>query len=231
MLIPPSRLLVAAALAVGLCGTAHAGCPSTGATLLTIAAQATQDFQARDAEAVASSVAQIRRDLLCASTVLDPAQVAAVHRAYALQSFLTGKSDQTRIAYFAARTADPDYQLPADLVPAGHALRKAFDEAGNAPAPSLQPLAQRANQRMWVDGRQAQQRPTDRPVLLQADLTSGVIVGSVYLLPGDDLPGWAVPNGANGQAVASVAAPVAKPAAEPVVAPAALPDAASPDAA
>ena len=185
-------LTVLAALAVAPL-SAHAGCPSTGSTLLQTAARATAGFQARDAAAVETSVAELRQDLLCAGTVLDPAQAAAVHRAMALQSFLAGNLDGTRQAFRAARVADPLTPLPPDLVPDGHPLRMAFNEAGSAPASATEPLGKRPGQRTWVDGREGSARPTDRPTIIQTALSSGPMVGSVYLFPGEPLPGWATP--------------------------------------
>ncbi|MCK6503844.1 hypothetical protein L6R53_10660 [Myxococcota bacterium] len=199
-------LTVLAALAVAP-GVAHAGCPSTGATLLQTAAQATAGFQARDAAAVEASVAELRQDLLCAGTVLDPAQAAAVHRAMALQSFLAGNLDGTRQAFRAARAADPVSQLPTDLVPDGHPLRLAFTEAGSAPASATEALGQRPGQRTWVDGRAGTERPTDRPAIVQAALSTGPMVGSVYLFPGEPLPGWATPIDAAPAQVAVASAP------------------------
>ena len=213
-------LLAALAATAGVgAGPARAACPSTGATLLQTAAQATAGYQARDAAQVEASVASLRQDLLCAGTVLDPAQAAAVHRAMALQSFLAGNIDGTRTAFQAARAADPAYVLPVDLVPDGHPLRVAFDEAKSASAPRTEPLGQRTGQRTWIDGRQGQARPLDRPAIIQADQVSGQMVGSVYLYPDEPLPGWASATVATAPTVATPPATTSPTATSPTTSP------------
>ncbi len=183
--------LVALALLGTGQGSAQAACPSTGATLLQTAAQATEGYQARDKAAVQASVDALRADLLCVKTVLDPAQAAAVHRALALSAFLDGNTEVTRQAFHAARLADPSWTLPANLAPDGHPLRAAWDASQNLADGATEGLGQRPDRRTWVDGRPGSQRPSDRPTVLQADLLDGTMVGSTYLLPGEALPSWA----------------------------------------
>lgn len=172
-------------------GSARAACPSTGATLLQTAAKATEGYQARDKDAVKASVDELRSDLLCVATVLDPAQAAAVHRALALSAFLDGNTEVTRQAFHAARLADSSWTLPTSLAPEGHPLRAAWDASASLADGAMETLGQRSDRRTWVDGRPGTQRPSDRPAVLQADLLDGTMVGSTYLMPGETLPSWA----------------------------------------
>lgn len=221
----PSPMLRPAVLVLSLlvslvgASPARAACPSTGATLLQTAAQATAGYQARDKAAVQAAAQALQADLLCVVTVLDPDQAAAVHRALALSAFLDGRAEATRLAFRSARLADPTWELPTSLAPEGHPLRAAWQDAGAGAEGGAEPLGQRPDRRTWVDGRPATERPTDRPVVLQADLLNGTMVGSSYLPAGEALPSWAQVQGVALSTPPTVRRPSPSPSLEPAPAP------------
>jgi hypothetical protein len=107
----------------------------------------------------------VRAALPCLESVPAPELVARVHRTEGLRLFGERNVDAVR-AFAAARSLDPDYVFPAELVPLGSPIRSDFsamDLSTGEPAELPEPVAGE----LYVDGRETRLRPRAWPALVQ----------------------------------------------------------------
>ena len=145
----------------------------------------------RDMGAFESGMEGVRGILPCVSAALDPQTAGAVHRAEGLAAFSVRDMESARRSFAAARSADPDYEIPVALAPEGNPLRAewgamvvsvAGESVGGVDGLST-----------VVDGQQSATRAVDRPAVVQyvdpsgrAQLTSLVAGDAIVPLPGID---------------------------------------------
>ncbi len=127
----------------------------------------------------------------CAAGVLQPGDVARVHRVQALAAF--SEKDSPRVAqalgglYAAAAGSD----IPLDLLPAGHPIRAQEPPArGLAGNTAVVALPSDALGRFVVDGLERWEVPAARAAVVQQVGTAGEVLATRYAWPGDDLGGW-----------------------------------------
>jgi len=127
----------------------------------------------------------------CLHVVIAPSLAARTHRALGLGLYVDGEEARAAEAFAAARSVDSTIDLPAALVPPGHAVRDLFvridlssGTRAEVPPPASGWLA--------FDGTRGDERPSDWPTIAQVLDADGAVVASDYALPGEPLPAYQV---------------------------------------
>lgn len=128
--------------------------------------QAERAVRTQDQAALERAFVEAQAQMLCVVEPLSPSDVAAYYRLGAMRHFVAKERDLAARWFGAARTLEPGWSLPLDLVPDPHPMRTAFVEAA-LPAASTVDLPEPARGRLEVDGRPARDLPTGRPWVLQ----------------------------------------------------------------
>jgi hypothetical protein len=140
--------------------------------------------------------------LPCLTEIAPPAFAARYHRTVALRAWGDGDVERASWSMLAARTLDPAYVFPDDLLAPDHELRVAFAGLAAEPGPTRHP-PRPVGGRLYVDGDSAGRLPTDRSALAQLQDHDGALQTRM-LRPGEPLPAYrAVPRVRNGVLVGS----------------------------
>jgi len=140
----------------------------------------------RQREGIEAGLSDLLQDLRCVRTPLSPQLVARVHRARGLAFVVLGDDEAAARAFVAARTADPNLGMSDALAPPGSPVQQLYVR----PAPELAPLELPEPRRghFLLDGRDAETRPANRPLLLQHLLRDGRVVDTWWLDAAQPLP-------------------------------------------
>ncbi|MFZ5476632.1 MAG: hypothetical protein ACOZNI_07635 [Myxococcota bacterium] len=151
-------------------------------------------FAEMDIEALGRAREDAMRALICLGEPVGPSEAASFHRLMAMDAFTVQELDRVRAEFHAARRLQPGYQIPESVAPGGHPLVRLYDAAADADEGALEPVA--TADRGWIvtDGVRGAPRPAGISTILQRFDADGAIVETVYLLAGDPLPAWAVPE-------------------------------------
>lgn len=183
-------ILFAAALALGL-PAAHA----QDCTEATTIGQLTKTLAAVEASWSAADEAGflLRMEeavllLPCLDAPLEPAVAARYHQDLGLWLFASQEQELAKAAFAAARRVAPDQDLPAELAPEGHPVRKLFD--ASTPGDEAQAAPQPATGQALFDGSPGE-RPTQDNTILQLE-ADGVASMTRYLRPDTALPEYEI---------------------------------------
>jgi hypothetical protein len=166
-----------------------------------------QAFAARDKPAVLAASGEALALVGCQGEATPPLLVARLHGLQALVAFLEGEVTVASRAFAAARWADPNYDFPSSALPEGHPARSSFESALGAHG-TLEAIEAPPSLVVHVDGRPSLERPTARPLLLQAGAVAQPLALSTLVASGAPLPELPAPQ-------EGVALPTATPAATP----------------
>jgi hypothetical protein len=171
--------------------TAHGACPSTRATTADLVAALDEvklAYTNVDPDAFRAAAAQARSLVPCLSDAVGHHMAAELHRTEGLAAFVEREPDRASLAFSAARSLEPSYTFPTSLVPEGHPVARAYDEARwNGEATLLAP-PKRGH--LAFDGREQNARPSDRPTVVQVFGDDGRVNDTAYLWPGDAMPAY-----------------------------------------
>ena len=190
------RLLTAVAV-VAPGPVARAACVDGASTarLVVVMEDAEAAFARLDLDGFQAAVDEGAALVPCLEATLSRAQVARYHRLQGLRAWLVRDTERSQRAFLAARTIEPAWRFPVELVPEQHPTRAAY-MALPLEELSMQAVEVPEGARLYVDGRVAQERPGNLPSLLQLEDGEGALRWSVYAGPGEALPAW--PAGLDG---------------------------------
>jgi hypothetical protein len=184
MLVP---LLAAAALAA---------CPSSPEALSGELSSAYDAYLAFDTAGFRVLARQAHEDAACLDGVLEPIAASKLHLVEALHAWVDKDGAAMVASFRGLRSADPVYEPPADLAPAGSGLRQGFESAGAAGPGPEEAVEVGDGIRLLVDGRPTARLPTQRAALVQVERADAPL-RSWYLRPGaapDDIIGAVRPS-------------------------------------
>lgn len=159
----------------------------TRADVLAAAAQIELAYGNADETAFDAAHGRLRDGLPCVRTELTPADAIALHRALALGAFVAGDEAASRKAWAAVHALQPGWEPPASLMPAGHPLRRLWDEAVRI-TPTPQPLPDDAGGGWRVDGSTAETAPEGRAFVVQGFTRDGSVAYSGWLTAVAEVP-------------------------------------------
>ena len=123
---------------------------------------------------------RVRSSIPCLDAPAGPALVARLHRTEGLRLFGERNVDAVRV-FAAARSVEPDYVFPSDVVPSGSPILDDYS-AMDLDAGEIEVLPEPLAGSVWVDGRETRERPLAWPTLVQIVASDGHTVDlSVYL--------------------------------------------------
>jgi len=128
----------------------------------------------------------------CSDDTVGRRDAARLHRVVGLSAFSEQQRDVATRAFAAARSADPQFDFPRDVVPQGHPLRTYYT-ALPLDAGTSQPVGAPVGFVLRLDGVPSTQRPLSWPTLAQVVDGGGRVVTTVYLWPEDPLPDTLLP--------------------------------------
>lgn len=176
MLIP---LLAVARAADGLC-------PDDGAQAVDDAVVTLfETYRAVDELAFDRTQRHLAALVSCLDVVPTGPQLARLHQAMGLSSFVNGQSKAARRALASARALDPGWRLDPAQFPASHPFQELYASAAD-PGP-VEDLGDIAPEQWIIDGFESTQAPVDRAFLLQVR-REGAIVWSGYLFDRIEAP-------------------------------------------
>lgn len=125
--------------------------------------------------------------MACMTSELSPPDAVAIHRARAIGSFVDGEESASRRSWLAVKSLQPDWQPSADLMPAGHPMRKLWETPMEGGSPMVpQELAPPGG---WsVDGTRQNMVPAQRAYVLQGFSATGAVVYTGYLYQASEVP-------------------------------------------
>lgn len=169
------RLLATAAVVAGLwlrAAPAAAAClgPAPGGQLVVTMEDAEAAYGQLDLGAFQAAMDEGASMIPCLDGLLGRGEVARYDRLAGLQAWLGRTQERSEAAFLAARLIEPGYRFPTTLVPEDHPTRQAY---AALPVESVlrSPVEVPAGGHLVVDGREAQERPTNVPSLVQLQRT------------------------------------------------------------
>jgi len=127
----------------------------------------------------------------CLGEVVAPSLAARTHRVLGLGLYVDGQEARAAEAFAAARSVDSTIDLPAALVPPGHAVRDLFVRLDLSDG-AREPIPPPASGWLVFDGTRDDERPVDWPTIAQVIGADGAVAASDYTLPGEPLPAYPV---------------------------------------
>lgn len=166
--------------------TARAGCDARAVT--DAVARAEVAFVQMNGDTFAGSMAETDTALSCQTEPLSAIQIAAVHRVRALDAFFSGDEPSVVLAFEALLATMPGYELPVDIAPVGHPLRKLFDEARLFSVREVFVLPEPREGWLTIDGRRGIEAPAARPFVFQRFDPTGLVLDTEYVAVGRPVP-------------------------------------------
>ncbi len=127
----------------------------------------------------------------CLEASVSPSDAAAYHRLMALAAFATSR-DLAKLEFHAARRIEPGYAIPPEVAPSGHPLVLFYNEAASVNPGEPQVIYPPKDHYVVVDGIRGGQRARGVPTIVQLVAVEGRVQDTVYLLPNQSLPDWAM---------------------------------------
>lgn len=189
------RLFVLVALLA--VGPAHAECTATttNAALVEALDTASLAFARLDIPVFEEDAARAREILDCLGEPISRPTAAAWHRLHGIALFLERNSPAARRSFAAARSIEPAYTFPSDVVPEGNPLLEDY----TALDPNVGPFELVAAPKVGavrLDGSGSLNRSRGRPVVYQVIDGRGAVVQTALLDGEDAMP--ALPEGLAG---------------------------------
>lgn len=124
--------------------------------------------------------------LECLAEPMPPEQAARLHRLIGVHRFVHRDRVLAEAAFLAARTVDPEYAFPENMVPQGHGLRTLYESV--QPGSSYEDVPKPASGELLFDGDALAGRPVQSPTIVQIRDRRGRVVSTNYLETGAPLP-------------------------------------------
>ncbi len=144
-----------------------------------------------DADLVALEAATARASdaLPCVVEPVSRSLAARYHRIMGMQAFVEGREDDAERAFAAARSIEPAYTFPPEVVPAGNPILDHY-VALSVDSPKTLPVPLPAEGSLSFDGRQTDQQPLSWPSIVQLTDGAGAIAATAWVPPAGDLPAY-----------------------------------------
>ncbi len=140
----------------------------------------------RNAHGFGMAAEALADQLPCLSEPQGPLQAARIHRVQGLAAFVGGDRQGCQQAFAASQRLEPDFSFSHGLFPEAHPIARLFVQARGLQLETSS--VPRTGGQYWFDGLPGNARPANQPSLVQLQDSSGRLLASAYLWPGDALP-------------------------------------------
>lgn len=127
--------------------------------------------------------------LPCVQELVSRSLAARYHRVVGLRAFVEAQADASERAFAAARSIEPAYTFPPEIVPPGNPVLDHYI-ALSVDAPRTLPVDAPAEGSIWLDGRETRQRSISWPVLVQLTDGTGAVSATAWVEQGAPLPAY-----------------------------------------
>jgi len=143
-----------------------------------------------DLTALEQATLQAQAQLPCVHETVSRSLAARFHRTMGLWSFVEQQEERAERSFAAARSIEPDYTFPAEVVPPGNPVLHHY-RALSVEHPLRLPLSPvPAEGRLLLDGRPATSRATSWPVIVQVLNPSGAVQSTAWVWPDAPMPAY-----------------------------------------
>ena len=156
-------------------GADATACESRSADIVRQLDSAMAAFVEMDQSGFDTALAAARADLSCLAEPISAPTAAQFHRMIALEAYLSGNTDDTKAAFFAALAIQPAYLLPTEIAPPGHPLQKQFDAARLEAQATTNPVELAVGYTLKIDGYTKQNDPVGRMRIAQLIAPTGKV--------------------------------------------------------
>jgi hypothetical protein len=180
--------LLAVLLATSI-GAARAECPAptANADLVGVLEEATTAFGKLEIEAFQAAAARAEDVVACLAEPVSRPTAASYHRVQGLSFFLQRNSPEAKLSFAAARSVEPAYAFPTDLVPEGNPVRADYEAVDPKAGPFDVALPPKAGS-LRLNGSQSMRRARPLPVIFQLLDGRGAVVETALVPGGAPLP-------------------------------------------
>lgn len=183
-MIPLLSFLVLPELALATCPT-----PTDNQSVVESLETATAAFAEFEVEAFDRAADAATAAVECLDEPISRPSAAEYHRIRGLQLFLSRNSPEAQKSFAAARSIEPEYSFPTDLVPEGNPIRGDY-EAIDPDVGPFAPASDPKNGSLRLNGSRSLNRAVPLPVIFQRLDGRGAVVETVLVLGGDPLPAY-----------------------------------------
>lgn len=180
-------MLLLASIALAEC-TGEAN--RTTLELTTALRQAESAYGSADVDGFLAATSEMDTMLPCMQEQVPRSMVARLHRTFGIRAFVDRQPERAAAAFRGARSLEPDYHFPPQLVPAQHPMAKLYEE--NSEIGPSEPVDAPATGALVFDGRRRPERPQERLSLFQRIDSDENVAETVLLWPGDPMPSYEV---------------------------------------
>ncbi|MFA4845851.1 MAG: hypothetical protein WC654_04810 [Patescibacteria group bacterium] len=173
--------------------TALAVCerPATLLELTSSGALAEVAFAQMDAVGFLTNSTLVRTKILpCLAEPLTVQTAAGFHRLMALEAFVNEDETRAIAEFHAARKLDPGYSFSTEVVDLDHPVRVLYETAASVSDGEAEAVYPPLGGFMLVAGVRNAARYKATPVVIQVFGSSGALVETRYVQPGESLPKW-----------------------------------------
>lgn len=185
-----------ALLAFALVGSqAHAACSSVSANddLVLALEDATTAFGKLEIEAFETAAERARELVVCLGEPISRPTAAEYHRVMGVALFLSRNSPAAQKSFAAARSVEPDYTFPTDLVPEGNPIRDDYAALDPKVGPFELAVEPKAGS-LRLNGSRSLNRAAPLPVIFQQLDGRGAVLSTVVVEGGAALPTYEMAN-------------------------------------
>lgn len=145
---------------------AECAVPSTNQHLLAALEEASSSFARLKIDAFKTATETAVGLVECLGEPISRPTAAEYHRVIGLERFLDTDVEGARRSFAAARSLEPDYAFPADLVPEGNPILEAYGAVDPQAGP-FEELAAPAHGSLRLNGSRTNRRATSLPLVFQ----------------------------------------------------------------
>lgn len=163
--------------------------PTRTATVRTALDAAYAGLQGLDITAFKAATDRLDAALPCLNEALPPTLVAEIHRTKGIRAFGERDAETAGLMWAAARSIEPGYRFPYNLIPDGNPIREGYLSVDLADRTVESMEAPNAGD-LRFDGYSTLDRPSSFPALVQYIRSDGAVDFTVYLTPSDAVPDY-----------------------------------------
>ena len=146
-------------------------------------------LEALDITAFVASATALDETLPCLADPLSPKLIAEIHRTKGIRAFGEREAEAAGLMWAAARSIDPSYRFPYNLIPDGNPIREAYLQV-DVSERTVESLEPPSTGDLRFDGYSTVDRPASFPTVVQYVRPDGGVAFSRYLQPSDTVPDY-----------------------------------------
>lgn len=149
--------------------------------------EAMGSFGRLEIDAFKESVQVVEQRLPCLDEPISRSAAAAYHRVIGLAHFLDRDAPRARKSFASARTVEPDYVFPTDVIPEGNPIRADYAAVDPEVGP-FETAVSPKNKSVRLNGMLSIRRPVPLPVIVQVLDGRGGVQSTTLVAGGTSLP-------------------------------------------